>query len=468
MIDTLSDDVLLYIFNSYRQEFAYHDCRGAWPWHKFVHVCRRWRRIVFAFPGYLDVHLRCKSNTHVQATLDIWPALPLSIDTNLNAKDADEDDIIGALEHRDRMAGIYLGRLDCSQLKKCIALMQEPFPILRSLLLEVDATMTFVITDTFLGGSAPLLQWISLRGVLCPSLPKFLSSTSDLVYLSLKDIPTTGEGHISPDAMTACLSELTKLQYLTITFPQEMSFPYPTDQRPPPSIYTILPALTYLWLEGPHGYLEDLVGRVDAPILTSGHLELHDEPVFDTPRIPQFIHRTKIFKLLSKVDMYFRRNCGLRRRNAGIYASFRSPTGSARFSMSLPCSVFSDQVAIMEQIFTQWPPLVAHVESLKLYDVVYEEEKSWEGITPWLGPLRPFTAVRTLQLGGMPIVALVARILGELEGERATEVLPALRTIELGYSEPGASDSFRLLLGPFLDAREESEHPVAVNVGFTS
>ena len=50
-----------------------------------------------------------------------------------------------------------------------------------------------------------------------------------------------------------------------------------------------------------------------------------------------------------------------------------------------------------------------------------------------------------------------------LEGERATEVLPALRAIKLRCSELGKSESLRSLK-PFIVAREESEHPVAVVV----
>jgi len=71
-----------------------------------------------------------------------------------------------------------------------------------------------------------------------------------------------------------------------------MSSPYQADQRLPPSTHTVLPALVDLCLEGPRGYLEDLVGRVGAPLLKSGYLQFYDEPIFDTPCVPQFIHST--------------------------------------------------------------------------------------------------------------------------------------------------------------------------------
>jgi hypothetical protein len=212
----LSDDVLLCIFDSYRQifdfrrEYVVHDgpVASTWPWHKFICVCRRWRRIFFAFPRYLNLHLRCESKTAVQAVLDIWPGLPLRIHAGLYAKDADDgDEIISALEHRDRISEIHLHGFNHSQLKKYITLMQEPFPLLTFLELHADADkkMMSVITDAFLGGSAPLLQRIYLCGIRFPGLQKLLSSASDLVCISLGDVPITGEGHISPDAMTTCL-----------------------------------------------------------------------------------------------------------------------------------------------------------------------------------------------------------------------------------------------------------------------
>ena len=66
----------------------------------------------------------------------------------------------------------------------------------------------------------------------------------------------------------------------------------------------------------------------------------------------------------------------------------------------------------------------------------------------------------------MDEVPRIAHVLWVLEGERATdsEVLPALRTIKLDCPEPGARSEILRLLGPFLVAREESEHPVVVNV----
>jgi hypothetical protein len=79
-INTLPDDVLLHIFLIDGQE--YHDESQAsivvledydrvkrlrWTWHRLVHVCRRWRSIVFASPNYLDLRLVCGPMTTIGA-----------------------------------------------------------------------------------------------------------------------------------------------------------------------------------------------------------------------------------------------------------------------------------------------------------------------------------------------------------------------------------------------------------------
>jgi len=64
--------------------------------------------------------------------------------------------------------------------------MQEPFPLLTSLHLVVGAQIKFVITDAFLGGSAPRLREVYLTGVQFPTLPNLLSSTTHFVNLELE------------------------------------------------------------------------------------------------------------------------------------------------------------------------------------------------------------------------------------------------------------------------------------------
>jgi hypothetical protein len=141
-----------------------------------------------------------------------------------------------------------------------------------------------------------------LNGIRFPALPTFLSSASDLVDLTFDGFPTTGSGHISPEAMALSLSVLIRLRSLTICFKYLSS--YLTSQAPPPSTYSVLPALTDITLEGPHGYLDDIVDRIDAPLLDFGYIHFYDEPTFGAPRLAHFIYRTESFKSFGLVDVH--------------------------------------------------------------------------------------------------------------------------------------------------------------------
>jgi len=159
-INVLSDDVLIYIFNLYRQdlEFRSHSNSksSSWrQWRVLAHVCQRWRHIIFAWPNYLDVRIDCESRIAAVKALDVWPALPITIEGMSESDYEDGDSVIDVLEHRDRIVGINLSGLTGPQLKTCATLMQEPFSILRTLSLSCNAEMPPVISDMFLGGSAP-------------------------------------------------------------------------------------------------------------------------------------------------------------------------------------------------------------------------------------------------------------------------------------------------------------------------
>jgi hypothetical protein len=359
---------------------------------------------------------------------------------------------MGALEYRDRVAGITLWDITNSRLQKCLPLMQETFPILTYLLLcaSHDKESVFLITDAFLGESAPRLQTLDLSGI---ALPNFLSSASDLVDLTLGRLPTTGSGHMSPEAMALSLSVLTRLRSLKINF-RWRSSSYLTSQGPPPSTHA-LPALTHITLEGSHGYLDDLVARIDAPLLGSGFISFYDEPTIGAPRLPHFIHRTERFKSLGLVSVYFR--------HEGAFLSLGSSVDSesAKISLTFPFDESHTPVELLVKIGTQSSALVSHVERLEIGgDDLYFGPWWQQGNELWLEFLRPFTAVQTLHLTGKYLLPHLAGILGAVTGIRAAQVLPALHTILLRGSAPNYYYDY--LLEQFIVAREHHEHPVVV------
>ena len=148
-VDILPDEVILGIFYSYLLGYRSIDKRQN-AWHPLVHVCRRWRTIVFGSPRHLDLQLVCTARTRAREMLDVWPAFPL----NIWCLDPAEkmDNIIAVLERTDRVCVISM-YIPSSDWEILLAAMQQPFPELRSLRLYNDET-ALVVPDSILGGSA--------------------------------------------------------------------------------------------------------------------------------------------------------------------------------------------------------------------------------------------------------------------------------------------------------------------------
>ncbi|KAN0118462.1 hypothetical protein V8E52_005192, partial [Russula decolorans] len=224
-IDILPHDVLLIIFAFY---VGVTRVKNGWP--TLAHVCQKWRDTVFGSPGHLNLQLVHTGKTAVRGALDVWPNfLPIAIEGGFYSK-LYKDNIMATLEHNDRLCEI---RLTCTSLTsrewgKVFATMQVPFPTLTDLYLRFT-TPELVIPDSFLGGSAPRLQRLTLSfrspryNTLYLGLPKLLLSAPDLVELTLSNFPHSE--YISPEAMVNSLSVLTRLKKFTLLFKDPRSRP---------------------------------------------------------------------------------------------------------------------------------------------------------------------------------------------------------------------------------------------------
>ncbi|KAH9018350.1 hypothetical protein EDB84DRAFT_1519578, partial [Lactarius hengduanensis] len=220
-IDMLPDHVLLEIFDFYRMNRD--ALRLVWKWHLLVHVCERWRQIIFASPHRLNLQILCTWRTPVRKNLDIWPTFPIVIDYGFSEASSrstwsrGEGNVIAALKHPNRVC--YLGlNVTGAQLGKMATAMQEPYPVLKHLDIRSKVGNIPVLPAKFLGGSAPRLQEVYLCGIPFPTLPMFLLSASDLIELDLNDIPPTASGYISPEAMVVGLASSPRLKNVTIEF----------------------------------------------------------------------------------------------------------------------------------------------------------------------------------------------------------------------------------------------------------
>jgi hypothetical protein len=81
------------------------DIRGfreaIWDWRILVHVCQRWRQVVFGSPLRLNLRILCTYGTPVRKHLDIWPTFPIHIEyiRDKPMERNDEDNVIAALDH---------------------------------------------------------------------------------------------------------------------------------------------------------------------------------------------------------------------------------------------------------------------------------------------------------------------------------------------------------------------------------
>jgi len=299
-IDQLPNEVLLDIFKFY-VDMPCPDldtCSGMDSWQVLVHVCQRWRSLVFASPRRLDLELLCTNRRPVTKKLDIWPDLPIVVYTDFTISQRyDVSNIAFALKQHNRISGIEIVDIPNSLLEEFVAI-KMPFPVLTDLALWVNhKDLDVIIPDSFLGGSAPRLRVLHLDRIPFPALPKLLSSTTELVALTLYWVPDSG--FISPNAMATGLSALKRLETLRLEFGASRSRAHRENRHPPAVTRTILPALTEFRLESDGEYVEAFMSQIDTPILEEACITFSGQPPppeSDSPQLRDFISRTEAFK----------------------------------------------------------------------------------------------------------------------------------------------------------------------------
>jgi hypothetical protein len=458
-IDILSDDVLLEIFDFYVNEDSDEDSddedfkKEIEKWQTLVHVCRRWRSVVFGSPRRLNLRLVCTSETPARNTLDVWPSLPLIIGDSADTTTKGADEILAVLGRNDRVVKIDLFNVDDSDLKTVLAAMQVPFPELTDLLLISDYGKVSDLPDSFLGGSAPRLQFLKLASVSFPSLPKLLLSATHLVNLYLVDIPHSG--YFSPEAMVTALSSSTTLEHLVIHFESPQSRPDWASRRLPPPTRSVLPVLTIFRFKGVCEYLEDLVTGIDAPRLDKLYITFFNQIVFDTPQFIQFVLRSPTLETFQKVLVVFEH--GAARVNLSSQIS-----DYGRLKVKIPCMELDWQVSSMEQVCTLCLPPLSTLEDVYIYESPYSQPIWQDNIenTLWLELLQPFAAVKNLFLSREFASRIIGPALQELTEGRMAEVLPTLENIFLEELQP--SGTVQEGIQQFIATRQVTSHPIAV------
>ena len=461
-MDTLSDDVLIAIFNSYLGEYLPRVLgkERERAWRSLVHVCRRWRSIVFGSPLHLDLELVCDGGTRAKDTLDVWPAFPLVIDCSMIYSKIDAGNIIAVLERRDRVRRIHIDNLMQYQrpiMGIILPAMQQPFPELTHLLLYTDEGTMPIVPESFLGGSAPRLEYLELHRIPIQGLPKLLLSATHLRTLYLENVPHSG--YISPDAMVAVLSTMTSLESLRLAFQSPRSCPDLTSRPPPPSTRSVLPVLTKFWFKGVSEYLEDFVDLIDTPQLNRSLITFFNDVVFETPRFIQFITRTPTLIALEKAHITFSDE----RANVNFLSRTSQPTAmDIKLNVEIICRGLDWQLSFVEQVCTSCFTSLSMAEDLYIYRMRFsgQERRGKIENEHWVELLHPFTGVKKLCLSG-GFARHIGPALQELVEGRTTEVLPTLENIYLEGLEP--SGSVEEGIGQFVAARQVAGHPMTIS-----
>ena len=336
--------------------------------------------------------------------------------------------------------------------------MQQPFPELTDLDLAARDERAPVVPASFLGGSAPQLRFLTLHSIPFPGLPKILLSATHLVNVTLRQIPHSG--YFSPEALVTCLSVLTRLERLVIGLKSPQSRPDRTSRHPPPQTRALLPILTILRFGGASEYLEDLVARIDAPLLDNLKITFFHQLIFDTPYLAQFVSRTPKFNSHDEARVVFN------------YLDVSVTTCDGRLRLENSCRQSDWQLSSLAQICSSAFPhaLISTVDHLYIDDGFHRPrelediEERFHGqedieSSQWLELLHPFISVKHLYISpkSMPSIAFA---LQELIGKRVTDVLPALETL---FLEKLPSKPVQETIEKFVATREFVSYPIAVS-----
>jgi hypothetical protein len=388
--------------------------------------------------------------------LNIWPKLPIVIYASFTVSRLQGvTNIHAALKQRHRVCRICIDGIPNSLLNKIAT--TKHLPALTDLDLLSEDENVPVLPDSFLEGSAPLLQELALSGIPFPSVPKLLSSTSGLLDLYLWNIPPFS-GYISPEEIVASLSTLTRLESFSLGFQYPRSQADQATRRP--LTYIVLPALIQLRFQGESEYLEVIVSQIDAPKLETTHIMFFNQPVFDIPRLCHFIGRIETFKSAHRANVIFSDN--LLFEEVFVKLVLKSGTDDSDhrvLELDLSCNPSDLNLSSVARLYCSALPPLSTLEYLCICD----DQQYWhDGVENIQGLefFRPFTSVKDLVLS-TKMARLVAPAIGRLAADSATEVFPVLQNIFVEGLQ--SSEPVQEAIGRFAAVRQLSDQPVAVH-----
>ena len=451
----LNDDVLLSIFDWYRLYTTTNEDRSwnleRW-WYKPIHVCRRWRHLILASPTRLDLHLVCTYGIPVETMLSHSPPLPLIIYYPPNSgkiSAADQESAILALQQRGRVRRIHVAA-PTAVLRNLFKAMDYDFPMLErlSLHLSTETRAGLELPEKLL---APFLRHLILSNISLPIQSQLLRQAEGLLNLRLWNVPASSE--FNPAHLVAQLRHMASLENLIVHFYTAISrrrFESPAQPTP-----ITLPNLKEIAFRGSSTYLEGVLSRINAPLLTTLNVEFFNQLTFNLSRLPQFIRTSTTGKFrFQLIEIHFDKDFV-----SVIVDPQPERPGSYPFLVQVKCEPLNWQAACASHICHALEPVLGGVERLTL-GFHKDGSAPWQDeldLEMWHGILRIFAGVNTLQLTG-GLVGDLFRSLQLDEGELPSELLPELRQlVSSGWGH--TDDAFT----SFLSARQSAGRRVRLS-----
>ncbi len=382
-----------------------------------THVCQTWREVVLASPKSLHLRLFCKHGTSLSKAQDCWPSLPIVVHYGGPSLGApapeDEDDIVAALKHYDRVSSITL-TLTSSLLEKFSAI-EEPFSELEELVLLSKNTVQLALPSSFRWGSR--LRTLHTTGIAFPSFPQLLLPSINLVEIQLQEIP--GFGYFSPETFANALSGMTRLQKLLLDF---LSLPPHNDDLglpPLPEERVGLPALIHLRYQGTSKFLDCLVARIDAPSLRDIGVTFSRQPIMDVSQLRRFVDRIEVQRVHTRAN--------ITTSPFSVSISFTQLGYPALFKLQILCSHRDGQLSSVAQICNQFSPSLFRVKNLHVKGARPLRQHAQYDNNTWLEVIRAFGGMEELGVSGRCATDIFSA-LRSADGEH-TDILPALREL---------------------------------------
>ena len=367
----------------------------------------------------MHLQLLCKHGTPVSKALDCWPTLPIIVQYGGSSTldppaPEDEDNVLAALKHSERVSSIGLTITE-SILPK-LSTIEKPFLELEELDLLSRDNAQLALPSIFQWG--PRLRSLHLARIAIPALSQ-LSASTGLVDLQLYDIRSAAS--IPPETFADALSRMPQLRSLSLHFSISLlpfhSFPPSLGKR------VVLPALTCLKYQGTSKHFDPLVGMIDASRLRDVDITFFWETTLDAWQFGRFIERIEM--RLSQADILFSKNFISIR---FIHPDAR-PDAPTRLGLRIPCRHLDLQLSSLAQILNHFSHVSSRIQSLSIDMTDSPSRQIDVGGESWLNLIRAFGGVQSFSVAREPATDIL-RALCPVDGEHPT-TLPALSSLRI-------------------------------------